>query len=174
MGQAKNLIQQIQRGRISPVYLLHGEETYLIEDTLSDVRDFNLDIFSNPDVSVSEVLSMADTYPVMTERRVVVVKDPAFLGSKKKVNPVEIFHESRELYRAGNSARSAALLARCLDLDPEEFAEGGVAFRRAIEAFKKDNENAISSDDLEFLDDVAHTLTTEVDVIPASSAGEKW
>ncbi len=178
MGQAKNLIQQIQRGRISPVYLLHGEETYLIEDTLSEMieilvpnnmRDFNLDIFSNPDVSASEVLSMADTYPVMAERRVVVVKDPAFLNPKKKANPIETFHESRELHRTGNLQRTAVLLARCLGLEPEEFAEAGTAFKRAVAAFRKDNENELSTDDLDFLDNVAHTLATEIDVAPAFS-----
>ena len=179
MGQTKSLIQEIQRGRISPVYLLHGEEAYLIEDTLSEmieilapknVRDFNLDVFSDPEVSLSEVLSVADTYPVMAERRVVVVKDPAFLGSKRKTNPVDVFHDSRESHRSGNLTRSAALLLRALDVDPEDFAEGGTAFKRAIDAFKKDNEDKLSSEDLEFLDDTAETLSAEMDVIPTDSA----
>ena len=184
MGQAKDLIGEIQRGKISPVYLLHGEETYLIEDTLAEmieilapknVRDFNLDVFSNPDVSVGEVLSMADTYPVMAERRVVVVKDPAFLGSvgaglKPARSSVDVFRESRELYRTGDTARSAALLARSLDLDPEEFAEGGTAFRRAVEAFKRDNEDELSSDDLEFLEEAADNLPAEIEVISAPSS----
>lgn len=178
MGQAKNILQQIQRGKISPIYLLHGEENYLIEDTLAEmidilapknVRDFNLDVFSNPAVTVTEVLSMADTYPVMAERRVVVVKDPAFLGSKKKADPVAVLHESMELHRSESLARSAAALARSLDLDPEEFAEGGIDFKRAIQAFRKDNENALSSDDLEFLGDAADALTKEIDFTSASS-----
>ncbi len=178
MGQAKNLLQQIQRGRISPVYLLHGEENYLIEDTLAEmiemlapknVRDFNLDIFSDPAVSVTEILSMANTYPVMAERRVVVVKDPAFLGSKKKADPVDVFHQSMEAHRSGSLARAAALLARALDLDPEEFAEGGAAFGRATAAFRKENENALSSDDLEFLEADVVALTKEIDITSASS-----
>ena len=178
MGQAKNLLQQIQRGRISPVYLLHGEENYLIEDTLSEmiellapknVRDFNLDVFSDPAVSLTEVLSMANTYPVMAERRVVVVKDPAFLGSNQKADPVEVFHQSRETHRSGSLARAAVLLARALDLDPEEFAEGGTDLRRAAETFRRDNANALSSDDLEFLEEAADALTKEIDIASASS-----
>ncbi len=178
MGQAKNILQQIQRGRISPVYLLHGEENYLIEDTLTEmiealapkhVRDFNLDVFSDPAVSVTEVLSMANTYPVMAERRVVVVKDPAFLGSKKKAQPVDVFHQSREMHRSGSLARAAALLARALDLDPEEFAEGGADLSRAVEAFRKDNENNLSSEDLEFLGNTAVALAKEIDIASASS-----
>lgn len=178
MGQTKSLIQEIQRGRVFPVYLLHGEETYLIEDTLDEmvealapknVRDFNLDIFSDPAVSVAEVLSIADTYPVMAERRVVVVKDPVFLGSGKQIDPVGIFYDSRESYRMGNLARSADLLARALDLDTEEFAEGGTAFKRAIESFKNKNEDELSPEDLEFLEEAASALTTQIDVIPAVS-----
>jgi len=179
MGQTKSLIQEIQRGRVSPVYLLHGEEAYLIEDALDEmiealvpknVRDFNLDIFSNPEVSVAEVLSIADTYPVMAERRIVVVKDPAFLGAKKQLDHIDIFYDSRESHRMGNLARSAVLLARALVLDPEEFAEGGTAFKRAIESFKSKNEDELSSEDLEFLEDTANSLTTQIDVIPAVSA----
>jgi DNA polymerase-3 subunit delta len=181
MGQAKNLILQIQRGRISPVYLLHGEETYLIEDTLSEMieilapktaRDFNLDVFSGAAVSVTEVLSAADTYPVMAERRIVVVKNPPFLGSGSKANHIDIFHESREAHRAGDMAKSAALLARALDIDSQEFAEGGAAFRRAVEDFKKANENDLSSDDLEFLEDAAGALAAEIDIVPASSVSD--
>ena len=172
MGQAKNLIREIQRDRIAPVYLLHGEETYLVEDALSEmiellvpgnVRDFNLDIFSSPEVSVAEVLSMANTYPVMAERRVVVVRDPAFLDPKKKTNPVQILHDSIELHRLESLGRSAALMALCLDLDPTEFAEGGTDFRRAVAAFKEDNEKELSIDDLEFLNDTAYSLTMEID-----------
>ncbi len=179
MGQTKSLIQEIQRGRVFPVYLLHGEETYLIEDTLDQmvdalapakVRDFNLDIFSDPEVSVAEVLSIADTYPVMAERRVVVVKDPAFLGSGKQIDPVDTFYDSRESHQMGNLARSADLLARALDLDPEELAEGGTAFKRAIESFRSKNEDRLSPEDLEFLEDTARTLTTEIDITPFPSA----
>jgi len=181
MGQAKNLILQIQRGKVSPVYLLHGEETYLIEDTLSEmieilapknVRDFNMDVFSGTTVSVTEVLSAADTYPVMAERRIVVVKDPPFLGNGSKANPIAIFHESREFHRAGDMGKSAAMLARSLDLDSQEFAEAGTAFRRAVEDFRKANENDLSSDDLEFLEDTASALAEEIDIVPASSVSD--
>ena len=173
------LIGEIRRGKISPVYLLHGEETYLIEDTVTEmiealvpknVRDFNLDVLSDPGVSVYEILSIADTYPVMAERRVVVVKDPSFLGSEKRFNLVEVFRESREFYRMGNIPKAAALLALSLDIGSEEFAEGGVAFRKALEAFKAANEGELSSDDLDFLDNTAESLTKET--VPALSAAD--
>ncbi len=178
MGQAKNLIQEIQRGRISPVYLLHGEETYLIEDTLEEIvgvlapkniRDFNLDVFSDPEVSVDEVLSIANTYPVMSDRRVVAVKDPAFLIGDKKIDPLEIFFESVEAYSEGNLRKSASLLIRSLNLDLEKFTQGGNELKKAIEAFKKSNESELSSDELEFLDNTPYTLIAEIEVISTTS-----
>jgi DNA polymerase-3 subunit delta len=177
MGQSKNILKDIENGKIQPVYLLHGEESYLIEDTLAEmiellapkkIRDFNLDVFSDPETPVSEILSLADTYPVMAERRVVVVKDPAFLDSKKKADPMEIFRQSFDLYRMGNLSKSGTLLARALDIEPEEFAEGGTGFRRALEDFKKDNDDELSSDEIEFLNDTAIKLTTEIDLISFS------
>jgi DNA polymerase-3 subunit delta len=99
----------------------------------------------------------------MAERRVVIVRDPAFLDPRKKTSPVKIFHDSIELHRLGSLERSAALMALCLDLEPEEFAEGGTDFRRAVEAFKEDNEKELSTVDLEFLNDTAHALTMEID-----------
>jgi len=156
MGQTSNVIQQIKSGKISPVYLLHGEETYLIEDTLADIidilspkdnRDFNLDIFSSPNVSINEIISLADTYPVMADRRVIVVKNP-FLSASKN-NPVEMLHESIELYRAGNITKSATLLLKCLNTAPEESA-----FRKSLDSFKKEYESELSNNDIDFLETV--------------------
>ena len=179
MGQAKNLIQEIQKGKVYPVYLLHGEENYLIEDVLEEIvnilspknaRDFNLDVFSDPEVSVDEVLSIANTYPVMSDRRVVVLKNPAFLAGDKKSDPIEIFHQSIESHRIGNLRKSASLLARSLNLEPEDFAEGGTEFKRALDAFKKNNESDLLAEDLEFLDNTASALIKEIDFIPAGSS----
>lgn len=182
MGQAKNLIQQIQRGKISPVYLLHGEETYLIEETLEDmidllvpknVRDFNLDLFSDPTVSATEILSMANTYPVMAERRVVVVKDPGFFSPKKKIDHVDILRQSREQHRLGNIAKAAALFVRALNIEPEELAEMGSSLSKAVNTFKKSNESELESDDLEFLANAIDDLAAEIDTSSTSSASSE-
>jgi DNA polymerase III delta subunit len=185
MGQSINILDEIKQGKISPVYLFHGDETYLIESTISDMieslvpqsaRQFNLDIFSSPDVSVDEIISIADTYPVMAERRVIVAKNPAFLSSKKVVNLFEVFLESREHFRSGNLTKSASLLAKALKLDFDEFAEGGMDFAKAIEDFKSEHEQELSSEDIEFLDDNTRNLTSQIDVfsVPPGSSGLDW
>jgi len=178
MGQSNNILDEIRKGKILPVYLLNGEETYLIENTITELiealvpkiaRDFNLDVFSTTDVSVDEVIAIADTYPVMTERRVIVVKNPGFLGAKKETDPFNVFIESRELHRIGNLSKSAGLLAKALSLTPDEFAEGGSEFTKALADFKAKHEDKLSPDDLEFLEDNARSLTAQVDVFSTPS-----
>ncbi|MGQ9608613.1 MAG: DNA polymerase III subunit delta [bacterium] len=172
MGQAVNIIEQIKSGKIHPVYLLHGEETYLIEDTLDkmikllapdNIRSFNLDILSSPDVSVDEILSLANTYPVMAQHRVVVVKDPSFINLKKEINALELFNKSRDAFDASDFEKSAILLAKCLDISPEEFANAENVFIKSIESFKKEYEAELSATDIEFLDDSAKNLSSYIE-----------
>ncbi|HGJ66932.1 TPA: hypothetical protein ENS27_16355, partial [bacterium] len=179
MGQASNIIEDIRKGKIASVYLLYGEEVYLIENTISDLieelspksaRDFNLDIFSTPDVSVEEIIASADTYPVMSDRRLVIVKNPAFLSSKKEKDKIEYFLESKEFYRSNNLAKSASLLTKALDIEPADFAEGGSTFSKAIQDFKSEYEDELTSEDIEFLNDVAQSLINEIDIFALSSA----
>ncbi len=172
MGQAVNIIEQIRSGKIYPVYLLHGEEAYLIEDTLDkmiellvpdSIRNFNLDIFSSHDSSIEEVLSLANTYPVMAQRRVVVLKDPSFINSKKEIKALELFNKSRDFFEASEYEKSAVLLAKCLNIDPQELVSEGNAFKRSVEAFKKEYETELSASDIEFLDNSAKNLSKYIE-----------
>jgi len=67
-----------------PLYLLYGDERFLI-DTLQEVlissalakneRDFNLDVVYGVEIDAPSVLALCASYPMMAERRVVVVRD---------------------------------------------------------------------------------------------------
>ncbi len=68
---------------LSPVYLLHGEEDLLREEALNAIldvavppehRSFNLDIVEWADIEVKDIIARASAYPMMAERRAVVVK----------------------------------------------------------------------------------------------------
>ena len=178
MGQSSDILDEIKRGKISPVYLFHGDEVYLIENTIASMIEslvpksasqFNLDVFSNPDVSVDEIISIAETYPILADRRLIVVKNPSFLLSKKGADLLEVFLESREQFRSGNLTKSASLLAKALELEFDEFAEGGLDFNRAIDNFKSKYEQELSSEDIEFLDDNSKSLTSHIDIFTNSS-----
>ncbi len=69
---------------LAPVYLLHGEEDLLRDEALqaildaavpADQRSFNLDVLQWGEVDARDVLSLASAYPMMADRRAVIVKD---------------------------------------------------------------------------------------------------
>lgn len=74
----------LKNNRIVPIYLLFGEEDLLIEEALDrllaavvdeETRDFNYDQFKGDEIQLRDVVDRASSYPMMAERRVVVVRD---------------------------------------------------------------------------------------------------
>ena len=90
----QNLIREIERGELSPVYLFFGEEVYLIEQlikkivekgTESSTRDFNYDVLDAENTDGKTVVGIASSFPLMAERRVIVVKNvQKFSSSDRK------------------------------------------------------------------------------------------
>lgn len=80
----KAIIKDIKAKKFSPIYALHGEEPYFI-DLISDAliehaleeheRDFNQTIFYGKDTDVQTIIGEAKGYPMMAERRLVVVRE---------------------------------------------------------------------------------------------------
>lgn len=78
------IIKDIKARNFSPVYVLMGEESYyidrianLLEETVLQPheRDFNQDILFGVDTSGVQVADLCKAYPMMAERRLVVVKE---------------------------------------------------------------------------------------------------
>lgn len=74
----------IEKAPLAPVYLLTGEEGYFVDRALAKIlaraldgvaRDFNLDVFYAKDSRAEDIAAQAQTLPMMSERRVVVVKE---------------------------------------------------------------------------------------------------
>lgn len=103
----KSIIQDIQHKRFKPVYLLHGEEPYYI-DLISNAirqhaleeheRDFNQIIVYGKDSDVLAIISEAKGYPMMAERRLVMVREAQDLKEIEKLeaycsdpNPTTVF-----------------------------------------------------------------------------------
>jgi len=87
----------------APLYLLHGEERWFI-DRLQEIlletalepheKDFNLDILYGNETDVRSALTACQAYPMMAERRVVIIRDfdrmkdnSLFKGLAEKPNP---------------------------------------------------------------------------------------
>lgn len=84
--------KNLKQNKISPLYLLYGKETFLIDETLQKMlkillaeeeRDFNLSIFDMDEVPVDAALDDAETLPFIGEKRVVIIKNPIFMTGHK-------------------------------------------------------------------------------------------
>ncbi|WP_456442771.1 DNA polymerase III subunit delta [Psychroserpens sp.] len=84
MEDVKQIVADIKKGQIKPIYFLMGEEPYYI-DAISDYiennvlaeeeKGFNQMVLYGRDVAVDEIVSNAKRYPMMAERQVVIVKE---------------------------------------------------------------------------------------------------
>ena len=84
MEEAKEIVNNIQKGNVSPLYFLMGEEPYYI-DKISDFiaqnllaeeeKGFNQIIMYGRDTNIDEIVSNAKRYPMMAERQVIIVKE---------------------------------------------------------------------------------------------------
>jgi DNA polymerase-3 subunit delta len=73
----------VEKGELAPLYLLYGDEPYLVERGVKKLleravdpgfRDFNLNVFYGNECKGEEVFGAAQTLPMFAERRVVLIK----------------------------------------------------------------------------------------------------
>jgi DNA polymerase III subunit delta len=86
------LIKSIKAKSFQPIYLLHGEEPYfvdalerlLIEHALEEhERDFNQTVVYGRDVDVTALIGELKAYPMMAERRLVVLREAQDLSKEE-------------------------------------------------------------------------------------------
>ncbi len=85
-------LAELQKGRVAPLYLLHGEEEYLIRKFLQQIHrvvlpdgvpDFDYNVLDGSRMTPGEVVAQGATMPFMAERRLVVIKGIRFLAAKR-------------------------------------------------------------------------------------------
>lgn len=73
----------LEKGDIGPLYYMYGDEPYLIERGVKrlleqvvspDFRDFNLNVFYGNECKGEEIFSAAQTLPMFSDRRAILVK----------------------------------------------------------------------------------------------------
>ncbi|MCS5613305.1 MAG: DNA polymerase III subunit delta [Candidatus Poribacteria bacterium] len=94
-----SLIKEVKSGKVSPVYLLCGEEHFLIEKALKslldillqpETRDFNLNLLDGTIVTIQDILSAVEVYPIIADWRVVVVSESVLFQDLRKPPPTEL------------------------------------------------------------------------------------
>ncbi len=80
----KAVINNIRQKKFEQIYLLHGEEPYFIDLITDEIvahaledheRDFNQTTFYGKDADPLAIVSEAKGYPMMSERRLVVIRE---------------------------------------------------------------------------------------------------
>ncbi|MFD0797353.1 DNA polymerase III subunit delta [Maribacter chungangensis] len=89
MDEALQIVNDIRKGILKPIYFLHGEEPYYI-DKISDYiaskvlteeeKGFNQMVLYGKDVSIDDIVGNAKRYPMMAEKQVVIVKEAQHLS----------------------------------------------------------------------------------------------
>ncbi|MBU5342814.1 DNA polymerase III subunit delta [Caldifermentibacillus hisashii] len=98
--------KDIKKGKFSPLYLLYGNEDFLINETkkyiidaalTEEEREFNLSIYDLEETTVESAVEDCQTIPFLGERKVVIMHNPYFLtaekGKEKVDHNVKVFEE---------------------------------------------------------------------------------
>lgn len=97
---AQKFFSHVSGEKLSTAYLLAGEDGFLLSRALDRLvekatsgapRDFNLDVFYARDSKADDIVSQAQTLPMMAEWRTVVVKEADKL---KELDPVKEYMKS--------------------------------------------------------------------------------
>jgi len=84
----KQINQDIKQGNFKQAYLLYGEERYLrrqyrekLRKALCDGDEMNVHFFEGKDISVEEIIDLAETLPFLAARRVIFLTDSGLFKS---------------------------------------------------------------------------------------------
>ena len=106
---ADDILKDLKNRKYKPIYLLHGDEPYFIDQVSNYVEDqllseaergFNQTVLYGKDTEVMTVLNAAKRYPMMAEYQVVLVKEAQDMkwgrddDDKKTINPLLSYLEN--------------------------------------------------------------------------------
>ena len=106
---ADDILKDLKKRKYKPLYLLHGDEPYFIDQVSNFVehqllpeaeRGFNQTVLYGKDTEVMTVLNAAKRYPMMAEYQVVLIKEAQDMkwgrddDDKKTINPLLSYLEN--------------------------------------------------------------------------------
>src|SRR5260221_483960 len=98
MSDFKEIMLDLKRKIYKPVYFLHGEESYFIDEISNYIEEnvleeaekgFNQTILYGRDTDLSGIVGLAKGFPMMGERQVVIVKEAQTLRDFAKKDTEE-------------------------------------------------------------------------------------
>ncbi|OYU95100.1 MAG: DNA polymerase III subunit delta [Bacteroidetes bacterium B1(2017)] len=94
------VISDLKARKFYPIYLLHGDEAYFIDEIVSHIenhvlteseRAFNQTVFYAKDIEISAVVENARRYPMMANHQVIIVKEAQ---GYKKLDDFEAYFDN--------------------------------------------------------------------------------
>ncbi len=150
----ETVMMQLKAGNYAPVYLLHGSEAYYIDQLADYIEEhalqesekvFNQIILYGKEVNSKTVIDHASQYPMMAQRRVVILKEAQSMRDLAKLEPyvrnpatttvLVIAHPHKKL--DGRSALSKTLNKHAVVFESQEVKEYKMA--QWIEGYLKDS-----------------------------------
>ncbi len=99
LADYKRLFEEVRRGPLKPVYLLHGPEEYMKREFVRELvqaalpeaeRPFNLDIVHGDQFDPQELADRLQSFPLFASRRVVIVRNFEALSPSNRERVVEL------------------------------------------------------------------------------------
>lgn len=84
MGEFDKILNSLQNKQFAPVYFLHGEEPYFIDQITDYIEEhalteseksFNQQVFYGKDVEMKQLIAAARRFPMMANYQVIIVKE---------------------------------------------------------------------------------------------------
>ncbi|WP_226376846.1 DNA polymerase III subunit delta [Oceanobacillus halotolerans] len=108
MATYMEVMQQVRKKQIVPVYILYGTESYFIQQLKDEItkvvlpaneRD-NLTTYDLEETPIQEVIADVETYPFFGEKKLIFAYNPTFLKPKPDKLPFEHDVQALEQYVA--------------------------------------------------------------------------
>ncbi|HKR22711.1 MAG TPA: DNA polymerase III subunit delta [Pyrinomonadaceae bacterium] len=182
-------LERSLRERVEPLYLLLGPERYLrrasaqaiadvaLSDTL--IRDFNEAGFSLQTDAVQSAIAAAEQLPMMSERRVVRVRDFAKLRDADEDvlirylgNPspsTVIIFTADELDKRKKSTKALLDFCTVVDFSPLKDSEAKAWARSYLKSLKSAADDAVLSEVINLVGTDVQTLSTELDKLASAA-----
>lgn len=84
-----DVMKQIKRNEIAPVYLIYGSEAFFLQNIKKELtnkvlagEEDNLSIYDLEDTPIQEVVTDAETYPFFGGRKLIIANNASFLKAK--------------------------------------------------------------------------------------------
>ena len=87
----EDIRKSLKKGEIAPVYILHGEEGYFIDELAREFenilpeadREFNQYVLYAPETEPESVMNLCRRIPMMADRQVVILKEAQAVRADK-------------------------------------------------------------------------------------------